>query len=240
MKTALRVHALAKQFGGLSAVDDLSFALEDGEFTALIGPNGAGKTTCFNLLNGVLAPDSGSIHLDDRDITSLATYQRARLGLGRTFQIAATFRSMTVRENIDVALKAAQQTSSDVSRLMDETGIAAHSERIITELSYGDIKRVELAMALASAPGVLLLDEPTAGMGRDERRAIMDLISGLVQVRGTTVLFTEHDMDSVFGYANRILVMDQGRLIADSSPDDIRQNELVQRIYLGDTEDHDA
>ena len=170
----------------------------------------------------------------------MPTHLRARQGMGRTFQIAATFRSMTVLENIEVALIAAKRDKLDTTSLLDELGIAEYSDRIITELAYGDIKRVELAMALASMPSVLLLDEPTAGMGANERLSIMELIARLARARGTTVLFTEHDMDSVFGFADRILVMDQGQLIADGSPEDIRSNTHVQQIYLGDEAALDA
>ncbi len=240
MTSALETKKLSKNFGGLKAVDDISVSLNSGEFTALIGPNGAGKTTCFNLLSGVLAPSTGTVYLNEKNITDLPTHIRARQGIGRTFQIAATFRSMTVRENIEVALIAARRDKTDASRLLDELGISPHGDRIITELAYGDIKRVELAMALAHKPSVLLLDEPTAGMGANERLSIMALIASLTRERGTTVLFTEHDMDSVFGFAERILVMDQGQLIADGSPEGIRSNALVQQIYLGDEATLDA
>ncbi len=240
MTIALEVKSLSKNFGGLKAIDDMSFSLDDGGFTALIGPNGAGKTTCFNLLSGVLEPSAGDMLLHGQSITSMPTHLRARQGMGRTFQIAATFRSMTVLENIEVALIAAKQDKLDATGLLDELGIAEHTDHIITELAYGDIKRVELAMALASMPSVLLLDEPTAGMGANERLSIMELIARLARVRGTTVLFTEHDMDSVFGFAERILVMDQGQLIADGSPEDIRSNTHVQQIYLGDEATLDA
>ena len=240
MTIALKIQSISRNFGGLKAIDGMSFALDDGSFTALIGPNGAGKTTCFNLLSGVLEPSAGSILLHGQNITCLPTHFRARQGMGRTFQIAATFRSMTVLENIEVALIAAKRTKLDAASLLNELGIAEHTNRIITELAYGDIKRVELAMALASMPSVLLLDEPTAGMGANERLSIMELIAKLARARGTTVLFTEHDMDSVFGFAERILVMDQGQLIADGSPEDIRSNAHVQQIYLGDEATLDA
>lgn len=240
MTIALEVQSLSKNFGGLKAIDDISFALNTDDFTALIGPNGAGKTTCFNLLSGVLEPSAGNVLLHGENITNLPTHLRARQGMGRTFQIAATFRSMTVLENIEVALIAAKRNKLESTGLLDELGIAVHADRIITDLAYGDIKRVELAMALASMPSVLLLDEPTAGMGANERLSIMELIAKLARARGTTVLFTEHDMDSVFGFAERILVMDQGQLIADGSPEDIRSNTHVQKIYLGDEATLDA
>ncbi len=240
MTIALEVQSISKNFGGLKAIDDISFALNIDDFTALIGPNGAGKTTCFNLLSGVLEPSAGNVLLHGENITNLPTHLRARQGMGRTFQIAATFRSMTVLENIEVALIAAKRNKLEGTGLLDELGIAAHADRIITDLAYGDIKRVELAMALASMPSVLLLDEPTAGMGANERLSIMELIAKLARARGTTVLFTEHDMDSVFGFAERILVMDQGQLIADGSPEDIRSNTHVQKIYLGDEATLDA
>jgi len=240
MSAILETFALSRHFGGLKAVNEVSFALDPGSIVALIGPNGAGKTTCFNLLSGIIKPSSGRVAFQGIDITTQPTHHRARLGVGRTFQIAATFRSMTVLENVEVALMAANANKGDAKKLMEELGIAAHSNRLITELAYGDIKRVELAMTLANSPAILLLDEPTAGMGVNERHAIMELISELAQARGTTVLFTEHDMNSVFEFAERILVMDQGELIADGAPENIRANPVVQQVYLGNEEISDA
>ncbi|MGJ3261040.1 MAG: ABC transporter ATP-binding protein [Rhodospirillales bacterium] len=240
MSAVLSVERISKSFGGLKAVDDVSFKLTEGDIAALIGPNGAGKTTCFNLLGGALAVDDGRVHFGNSDITHWPPHARARAGIGRTFQIAATFRSMTVIENIRTALMAAGLGPENAEDLLAETGIDAFADRPVTALAYGDVKRVELAMALAARPSLLLLDEPTAGMASDERRRIMELVTALARARGITVLFTEHDMDAVFGFAGRVLAMDQGRLIADGTPDAVRADARVQEVYLGETGAEDA
>ncbi len=234
MTIMLEARALRKSFGGLVAVDDVSFTLSRAERVALIGPNGAGKSTCFNLLSGEAAADTGHILLDGTDISRLAPHMRQRAGLGRTFQIAAVFRSMTVSENVKTALIAAGRNLDNRRALLAEVGLADSGARPVTDLAYGDIKRVEMAMALAARPKVLLLDEPTAGMAGPERTRIMQTAAALADRNGTALLFTEHDMDAVFGFADRILVMDQGRLIADGTPDEIRDNAEVKRVYLGD------
>lgn len=234
MNAVLDVRDISRNFGGLKAVDAVSFSLAKGEVTALIGPNGAGKTTCFNLLGGTLGCDSGQIVFNGTDITTRPPHQRARAGIGRTFQIAATFRSMNAIENIETALMAAGLDAGEARALLDEAGLAALADAPITSLAYGDVKRVELVMALATRPDLLLLDEPTAGMASEERLRIMQMITTLVAARGITVLFTEHDMDAVFGFAGRVLAMDQGRLIADGDPDAVRADPRVQQVYLGD------
>lgn len=236
MSTSLSIQGLSKTFGGLNAVDDVSFALDDGAFTALIGPNGAGKTTLFNLLSGTSTPSAGRVLFGTNDVTHWPAHRRAQSGIGRTFQIASTFRSMTVTENIETAFIAANQLPSGLQELMQETGVAPHAKRLISELAYGDIKRVELTMALATVPRLLLLDEPTAGLSQHERREMMEIITRLTRARGLTVLFTEHDMEAVFGTADRVLVIDQGKLIADGSPAEIQKNAEVKRIYLGEDE----
>ena len=234
MTAMLEARVLRKSFGGLVAVDDVSFTLSRAERVALIGPNGAGKSTCFSLLSGEAGADAGHILLGGIDISCLAPHMRQRAGLGRTFQIAAVFRSMTVTENVTAALIAADRNSDNRRALLAEVGLADSGTRPVTDLAYGDIKRVEMAMALAARPKVLLLDEPTAGMAGPERTRIMETAAALADRNGTALLFTEHDMDAVFGFADRILVMDQGRLIADGTPDEIRNNAEVKRVYLGD------
>lgn len=236
----LSIRNLAKSFGGLKAVDDLNFDLRQGTITALIGPNGAGKSTCFNLLAGGLMPDDGQINFNQTDLTGFSQHQRVRAGVSRTFQIAATFSSMTVTENVNTALMAAGLPAGDCNALLSSVGLSNKSGSLIPELSYGDVKAVELAMALASRPRLLLLDEPTAGMAMASRSLILDRISQISAEREMTILFTEHDMNAVFGYASRVLVMDQGRLIADGSPDDIRENRSVQEVYLGVDRNDDA
>ena len=245
MSAVLQVEGLHKAFGGVQAVVDVSFAVDAGELLALIGPNGAGKSTCFNMLNGQLAPDSGLARLDGRDILGMSPRAVWKLGVGRTFQITATFASLSVRENVQMALYShAGRLGSLLSRfgdafgaeanaLLDQVGMRDQADRVCGVLAYGDLKRVELAMALANAPRLLLMDEPTAGMAPRERVALMELTAGLARARQIAVLFTEHDMDVVFGQADRIIVLDRGRLIAGGTPDEVKANANVRDVYLG-------
>ena len=241
----LRVDGLCKSFGGVQAVQGLSFTLEPGELLALIGPNGAGKSTCFNLVGGQLAPDAGRVLLDGRDITGLPPRAIWRLGVGRTFQIAQTFASFTVLQNLQLALlshdgrawrwwrRAEHHRRADALALLDQVGMAAQAERPCSALAYGDVKRLELAMALAHGPRLLLMDEPTAGMAPAERLALMRLVQRLARERRMAVLFTEHSMDMVFGHADRVAVLVRGRLLAEGRPDAIRRDARVQAAYLG-------
>lgn len=245
MSALLEVRDLSKAFGGVKAVRAVSFNIERGQLLAMIGPNGAGKSTCFNMLNGQLRPDSGSVRLEGKELVGLAPRQVWRLGVGRTFQITATFASMTVRENVQMALlshhrqinrlwvRARDQFRDEADQLLDLVGMRAQAERPCSILAYGDLKRLELAIALANQPKLLLMDEPTAGMGPRERVDLMGLTASLVKAQGIAVLFTEHDMDVVFKHADRLMVLDRGRLIAEGSPQDVRANREVQAIYLG-------
>jgi branched-chain amino acid transport system ATP-binding protein len=245
MSEALQVQGLRKAFGGVQAVADVSFAVAPAEMLALIGPNGAGKSTCFNMLNGQLRPDGGRVRLGGRDIVGLRPRAIWRLGVGRTFQITATFASLTVRENVQMALYShAGRLSSLLSRfgvalageaeaLLDQVGMRDQADRVCGVLAYGDLKRVELAMALANQPRLLLMDEPTAGMAPRERIALMELTARLARSKRIAVLFTEHDMDVVFGQADRIIVLDRGRLIAEGTPQAVRANDAVRAVYLG-------
>ena len=241
----LKITGLCKSYGGLRAVADVSFELRAREVLALIGPNGAGKSTCFNMLGGQVRADTGSIQMEGRDIAGLPPHRIWRAGIGRTFQISAPFRSMTVRENVQMALLSHHRGSLGVLRaaarayvdeadaLLDQVGLRDQAGRGCATLAYGDVKRLELAVALASAPRLLLLDEPTAGMSLRERGAMMELVTELVSSRGIALLFTEHDMDAVFRHASRILVMSRGQLIAEGPPAAIRENAEVRRVYLG-------
>ncbi len=241
----LSVDGLSKAFGGIDAVHKVSFTVAAGELVALIGPNGAGKTTCFNLVNGQLVPDAGTVALSGSRIDGLPPRAIARLGVGRTFQVAATFASMSVRENVQLALLAhADVHESVAARATDRMGDRADAllERVrmtkfagagCATLAYGDAKRVELALALAGDPRLLLMDEPTAGMSPRSRNRLMQLAADLAREQKIAVLFTEHDMDVVFGHADRIIVLDRGRLIAEGSPAAIRANPTVQAVYLG-------
>ncbi len=241
----LEVTALSKAFGGVRAVDNVSFDVAAGELLALIGPNGAGKSTCFNMLNGQLASDSGSVMFEGRAITGLSPRQVWRLGVGRTFQITATFSSMTVRENVQVALlshrreltrwwpRARDQHVAEADALLERVGMQAQAGRPCSVLAYGDLKRLELAVALANRPRLLLMDEPTAGMAPKERIELMALAADIVKSDNIGVLFTEHDMDVVFAHASRMIVLNRGQLIAQGAPQEVRANAEVQRIYLG-------
>jgi branched-chain amino acid transport system ATP-binding protein len=241
----LSIRNLSKAFGGVHAVNNVSFDVGEGEFLALIGPNGAGKSTCFNMINGQLAPDHGDIRFADRSIVGLQPRDIWRLGVGRTFQVAATFGSMTVAENVQMALVShhgeifrfgaaiSGRHHARALELLDQVGMADAAERACKELAYGDVKRVELAIALANDPHLLLMDEPTAGMAPRERNDLIALVKRLVIEREISVLFTEHSMDVVFAYADRIIVLARGLLIADGNADTIRDNREVQQVYLG-------
>jgi branched-chain amino acid transport system ATP-binding protein len=243
--TVLKVAKLSKAFGGVHAVDGVSFEVAAGELLAMIGPNGAGKTTCFNMLNGQLEPDAGTIELDGHSLAGLAPREIWRLGVGRTFQITATFGSMTVRENVQMALLsharrlgsifalAARTHIAEADALLERVGMREQAERACAVLAYGDLKRVELAMALANRPRLLLMDEPTSGMAPKERNALMQLAAELARGSGIAVLFTEHDMDVVFTHADRIIVLAEGVLIAQGTPAEVRADERVRAVYLG-------
>jgi branched-chain amino acid transport system ATP-binding protein len=243
--SVLDVTGLEKSFGGVRAVSGVSFSVAAGEMLALIGPNGAGKSTCFNMLNGQLRPDGGRIVLQGTDITGRRPRVVWRLGVGRTFQITATFASMTVRENVQMALlshrralwrfwRAVAATHADeADALLAQVSMEAQAGRAAGVLAYGDLKRLELAIALANAPHLLLMDEPTAGMAPAERVALMDLARALAKRRGMAVLFTEHDMDVVFNVADRILVLNRGEVIAAGDGAAIRADARVREVYLG-------
>jgi branched-chain amino acid transport system ATP-binding protein len=242
--SVLAVENLAKSYSGFQAVKDVSFALEAGEMLALIGPNGAGKSTCFNMINGQVPPSAGRIAIFGQDVTGMAAREVWRLGVGRTFQIAATFASMTVAENVQAALLsyhrrfgalgwAARYYVREARELLELVGMAAQADRSCGELAYGDVKRLEFAVALANDPKLLLMDEPAAGMAPQERTALMSLVSRTARERDIGVLFTEHDMDAVFGHADRVLVLNRGILIAEGPPAAVRANAQVQDVYLG-------
>jgi branched-chain amino acid transport system ATP-binding protein len=245
MTDTLAVAGLSKAFGGVRAVDNVSFSVAPGQLLAMIGPNGAGKTTCFNMLNGQLRPDAGTITLDGRSLVGMTPREIWRLGVGRTFQITSTFASMTVLENIQTALLSLHRRAlalrplvrdlyvDEAMALLERVGMADQAQRPCSILAYGDLKRVDLAIALGNEPTLLLMDEPTAGMAPRERIELMELAAGIVHERRISVLFTEHDMDVVFAHADRLIVLNRGQLIAEGRPDDVRNDPQVQEIYLG-------
>ena len=250
--TLLSVQNLTKSYGGVHAVRGVSFELKAGEILALIGPNGAGKSTCFDMLNGQIAPDQGRIALLGEDTTGQKPRDIWRLGVGRTFQITATFPTMTVRENVQVALVSHERRlfnlvastpklmREQAGRLLELVGMSGYAVRPCGELAYGDLKRLELAIALANNPKLLLMDEPTAGMAPRERIDLMRLTARIAREQTIGILFTEHDMDVVFEHADRILVLNRGSLIAEGTPEQVRANKEVRAIYLGEGLVYDA
>ena len=241
----LKVSGLGKSFGGVKAVDGIHFELAAGELLALIGPNGAGKSTTFNMVNGQLPADVGSIQLNGQELVGRKPRDIWRMGVGRTFQIAETFASLTVVENVQMALisndgllfsmwrRAADHKRDEALALVDQVGMKSQADRPCSVLAYGDVKRVELAIAMANSPKLLLMDEPTAGMAPKERNELMALTKQLVIDRNMAVLFTEHSMDVVFAYADRMIVLARGRLIAEGKPLELRDHPKVQEVYFG-------
>jgi branched-chain amino acid transport system ATP-binding protein len=233
-RVVLELRGVKRYFGGIRAVDGVTLAVPEGGVVALIGPNGAGKSTLFALMMGELAPTAGVILLEGRDVRGLSPERRGRLGVGRTFQSPRLFAGLSVRENVEIALGVAKRrTRGEVRAALGEVGLLEQEAQPASSLSQGQRKRLELAMVLAGEPRLLLLDEPTAGMGVEERARIMELVMGAVRRRGLTMVFTEHDMETVFAHAARVVVMDRGRLIADGYPTDVRGDPHVQEIYLG-------
>jgi branched-chain amino acid transport system ATP-binding protein len=241
----LEVIGLKKHFGGVQAVSGVSLRVWRGDLRAIIGPNGAGKTTLFNLLSGDLAHDSGQIYFAGEEVSGLPPHELCRRGIGRTFQITSIFRRLTVLDNVRTALlthhrrqynlfaPARRFYRAEALALLERVGLPEHADRLSGILSHGDQRRLEMAIALASSPRLLLLDEPTAGMAPRERHEIMAMAAGIARDTGLTIVFTEHDMDVVFAVATGITVLHQGSVIADGRPAEIRADPAVQRVYLG-------
>ncbi len=243
----LEINKVTKRFGSLVAVRDVSLNVAEGELCAIIGPNGAGKTTFFNLISGYFPPTSGTIIFDGQDITRLATHQRVVRGMARTFQITEIFPELTVFENVRIATEVASgfrlrpwinraeaaKVHAHVEDMLKLVSLESKSDRLVGELSHGDQRAAEIAMALALKPHLLLLDEPTAGMGDQETFQISQLIRRLHRDSHYSIVLIEHDMRVVFNLADRVCVLDQGRMLAQGSPKDIAANEAVQAAYLG-------
>ena len=242
----LKVEHLKKSFGGVAATNDISLEFPTGSLTAVIGPNGAGKTTFFNLISGAFAPDSGRILLDGVDIAGLSTTDIVRRGIGRAFQIASIFPSLTTREAILGAVHAHRHqhahaghrfplvdAQARAAQVLELSGLASKGEVLSRNLSHGDQKLLDIALALVAEPRVLLLDEPTAGMGPEERWQMIDTVHRLWQQQQMTLIFIEHDMDIVFKIAQSIKVLSYGRVLAEGTADEIRRNPAVIEAYLG-------
>lgn len=246
MSALLEIRGLAKRFGGLTAVDGVDLTVAAGERRAVIGPNGAGKTSLFNLITGYMKPDAGQVVFDGHDLTGKPTHRVARAGIGRAFQITSIFPGLTVFENVQLGRlarrgetaravgRAAGRHADEVTEILSDVGLEAHAGVRAGTLSHGDQRALELAISLALEPQLLLLDEPTAGMAPEETRRTMALVRRIADERRLTLLFCEHDMDVVFGTADRVLVMHQGRVLAEGSPDEVRRNARVREVYLGE------
>ena len=243
----LQVDNLAKSFDGFIAVAGVSFQIEKGELCSIIGPNGAGKTTVFNMITGHLPMDKGRVVFNGMDISRLPAHKICRLGLGRSFQRINIFSRLTVFENIQAAVLTHRGKSlsfftsvqplfqEETEEILVSVGLQDHRDAVSGSLAYGFQKQLELGIALASNPKMLLLDEPTAGMSRQETKATIELIGKIVREKGLTLLFTEHDMSVVFSISERIMVLHQGQLIASGPPDEVRTNQDVQKIYIGES-----
>jgi branched-chain amino acid transport system ATP-binding protein len=246
----LRLENVSRHFGGLKAVDAVSLVVQPGERHALIGPNGAGKTTLFNLISGEFPPTSGRIELFGSDVTRLPAYKRAALGIARTFQITKLFPALTVRENVLVACTALDRRRlamhrgvrsfpdlrDAADRLLDSFGLSSLSGEVAKNLSYGDQRKLEVALSMAGRPRLLLLDEPMAGLSAGESRSMHDLIEKLDP--SIAVVLIEHDMDVAFAFAERVTVLHQGRVMTEGSRDEVSANRDVQQIYLGDASNY--
>lgn len=246
MAAILEVSDLEKHFGGVHVTRGVCFSMEEGDQQAIIGPNGAGKSTFMNLLTGYHRPDGGKVVFAGRDITGMPPHRIARLGISRAFQVSSIFTRMCVADNVRAAVhaqmrvtlnvfaSAARVGTQETARVLDLCGLVDKRDALAGELAQGDRKRLELAIALAGKPRLLFLDEPTAGMSIDEARSTMDLVDRLNRELKLTVLFTEHDMEIVFGHARWLTLLHRGEIIVQGTPAEVRANETAQKVYLGE------
>ena len=259
MTTMLQVEGLAKTFGGIKAVQDVSFSVDEGEIVGLIGPNGAGKTTAFNLISGVMRPGKGRVEFMGDNIVGLRPHQIVRKGLTRTFQAANVYPASTVRENVlrgalvrstvglfdglfgtSVARSAERTSCGKVDELLDELSLLRHANELAGSLAYGNQRRLGVAIALATEPRLLLLDEPVAGLNPEESHGFGRLLLSLVARRHLTVILIEHHMKMVMELCGKVIVLDHGQKIAEGKPAEIQANKAVIEAYLGPEEDDDA
>lgn len=250
MKTSIECRGVGRKFGALVALEDVSFKVGRGEVRALIGPNGAGKTTLFNIINGVLKPNAGKVFHDENDLTGLPSEQICQRGISRTFQLTSLFPEMTSFENVRLAAQAKlagrwhplggasvfKQATQLAEQSLERLGLQRIARTASAELSHGDQRLLEVAMAVAQRPDVLMLDEPTQGLSIDETQKAVDTLKLLLSETDLTVILVEHDMEVVFQLADRIAVLHRGRLIADGTPVEVKGNSLVQEAYLGGLE----
>ena len=246
MAAILEVSGLHKHFGGVHVTRDVNFSMEEGEQSAIIGPNGAGKSTLMNLLTGYHRCDAGKVVFEGQDITNRAPHKIARSGISRAFQISSIFAKMSVAENVRSAVHAQMRRSfsifgiasrigvEETDRVLSLCGLGGKRDFVAGELAQGDKKRLELAIALAGKPRLLFLDEPTAGMSIEEARSTMELVDRLNRELGLTVLFTEHDMGIVFNHARKLTLMHRGEIVVEGTPEEVRANEVAQKVYLGE------
>jgi len=241
----LEVKSLSKSFGGIVAVNRANLSVEKGEIIAVIGPNGAGKTTLFNLITGVLRPENGKVFFKGEDITGFPSYEVCKKGISRSFQIVNVFQRLSIFENVQISILSRERKTwnlftpsaklavEETNEILESVGLMGKKGRTTGLISHGDRKVLEIAMALGGNPELLILDEPTAGMAPEETSRCIELIKDLSGKRGLTILFCEHDMEIVFGIANRIMVMVRGGTIIQGSCDEVRSNQAVQEAYLG-------
>jgi len=241
----LEVKSLSKSFDGFKAVNNANLDVQKGEIVAVIGPNGAGKTTLFNLITGILKPDSGTVHFKGENIAGLPPYEVCRKRISRSFQVVNIFPRLTVFENVQVSILSKEKRTwnlftpssklvvDETNRILESVGLVQKKDRTTALLSHGDRKVLEIAMALGGDPEFLILDEPTAGMAPEETARCIELVKSLSEKLGLTILFCEHDMEIVFGIADRIMVMVRGATVVQGSCDEVRCNEAVQDAYLG-------